>query len=610
VLDIIVGKVSEGPRTEAGRDLLHVSLTNKTFQAAVAGSQPARHRLLQAPVVPKARELAKQLIGNDALENAERNLCLRALCLLDRQQQAHVVLSGLPDRSLCDREDIKETGIYQAYEQLVPRLAQLDKTLRTELATGATMKMYLANTAMAVSGLGGWLAHLDAPLVDRLVDAATGQPSQEWRSQVSPDHASRYLDPLEHMSDQLRAQAIRGLSVGLGHMKPDQRQRMYNAAMTIVEAQHRGWVFEGLCGEMKYLPEEQQDELFERAMALTDPEHLAHALVGLAKAIDVLKGDRTETVLTKALQLPDGDSEETERKRRVVCALATQVEHLTPTQREVLVARILSVGSWREIAALGPGLGHVDPRQQDQLLETVARLQNSDKAWAIAGSIPYPATHEEPPALPVLAAALPSLAPARRDKLAAIVLGLGREGSASATSDMAFAIGALGPHLEHLQEDRRNALVDQALRVLGGQQVDRLCCIIRTMTSGLGAGLGALREDQRQALVDAVANMPSLLPRSCEDRSYTDSPFTDRLMDCAEAIAGLASGQRHLSTPQFKELIEAADRLKAKYEVADKEWESGDANPERALLADWERALIKRYRLQAMAVAFFGLAAA
>jgi hypothetical protein len=77
------------------------------------------------------------------------------------------------------------------------------------------------------------------------------------------------------------------LSAGLAHMGPAQRQSLWQAAMTIGEAQHKGWVLEGLCAETKHLPAEQ-GTLFDQAMALSDPAHLAPALAGLARAIDVL----------------------------------------------------------------------------------------------------------------------------------------------------------------------------------------------------------------------------------------------------------------------------------------------------------------------------------
>jgi len=615
VLGIIASKLSEAPPVEAQRDVVRASLASKEFQAAVAGEKPAMHRLLQAPLVQKARKLAEKLAGSNDPQPSQRDLCVTALELMDRQHQEWVISSVLSGSSQSDDddrfcEDIKQTEIYQVYDKLAPRLAHLDKTLQTKLVTKAAALPYPADAAMAAGGLGGGLAHLDPPLIDWLVDVATGQPSEIRRAQLYPFAGGNFAF-LKNLNEHWRAQAIRALSAGLAHMNPHQRQRMYEAATRIGEPQHQGWVLEGLGGEMKYLPPKQQDELFERASLLSDPAHLAHALAGLARSIDVLSEERTETVLAAALQLPERNDAERKRKRDVVCALATQVEHLTPTQRERLVARILSGRSCNEIEALGPGLGHLPPEQQDQLLETVASLSRYDKAAIVAGHTPTPSSRIGWSALqakPAMAAALPSLAPARRDKVAAIVLGIYLERDDSATHYTARAIGALGPHLKHLEEGRRNALLEQAMLVLGHPHTESWRPhTIQAMTRGLGTGLGALREDQRQALVTTVVNMDSLLPSSGRDPS-----FANRLMNYAEAIAGLASGQQHLSTLEFKELIEAADRMQAACGFTDNnfdwmletlQWVPED---ERAVHARSERLRI----VEALAVALIGLAAA
>lgn len=99
----------------------------------------------------------------------------------------------------------------------------------------------------------------------------------------------------------------------------------------------------------------------------------------------------------------------------------------------------------------------------------------------------------------------------------------------------------------------------------------------------------ALGEEKHQAQVSAVADMASLLPSSGRDPS-----FARRLMNCAEAIAGLASGRQHLSSPQFEELIHAAGRLEAACELAGK------------YATDHE----KRLQNETLAAALFGLAAA
>lgn len=251
------------------------------------------------------------------------------------------------------------------------------------------------------------------------------------------------------------------------------------------------------------------------------------------------------------------------------------------------------------------------PKQQDQLLETVASLPCDDKAAIVAGHIPHHSSRIERwsamQAKPAMAAALPSLEPARRDKLAAIVLGIYLERGDSATHYTARAIGALGPHLEHLEEGRRDALLEQAMHLLGHPYTDNeVSHTILAMTRGLGAGLGALREDQRQALVTTVVNMDSLLPSSGQDPC-----FANRLMNCAEAIAGLASGQQHLSTPQFDKLIKAAGRVQAAGGFADNafDWKPEDLK-QGSEYAKRERARRERLRNEALAVAFFGLAAA
>lgn len=204
------------------------------------------------------------------------------------------------------------------------------------------------------------------------------------------------------------------------------------------------------------------------------------------------EGPRTEagrhlvhaSLANKALRTAVADSESATHR-----LLQAPLEHLSPTQRERLVAGILQGQSYLEFKALTPGLGHVVPEQQHQLLEAVAGLSYSRKIAIVAGDIPLPRLHGEQcsarQAKPALAAALPSLDPELRDKVAAIVLGIWPESGDSAAGDITRAIGALELHLGHLEEGRR-----QALRVLRRPRTERWAAhTLQATTQGLGRRL-------------------------------------------------------------------------------------------------------------------------
>jgi len=555
-LSVVWRKLSEGPPEAARRNVLFLAMTNKAFLKSAAVDETAKIRLLEAALVQKTCKLVDRLRDYFRIADADRvGLLASVLRVVNPQVQSRLITGwGRPDDWREPRphedDDIRRRELYKAFQEFVPHLAHLDETRRSELVHKATDCIDPALAAMAIGGLSRGLAHLTAPMIEQLMGRAFGLQNKKWR-----------------------AQAIRDLSDGLAHMNPGQRQRMVQAAVSIHDPQLLGWVLEGLCAELEHLPAER-GELFERAMALSAPAHLARALTGLAGALGVLDDAHQETVLTKALSLPAPHP-----RHEVVCALAAKAEHLGPQQRRRLVDAILQTRSHHEIAALGASLGHVSTDQQDLLLEVVANLEHTQKAVALEG----------------LAAGLPSLGPSHRDKLAASVLALDKLHWKTAA-----VIGAMGPHLKHLGDSRRDALFDQALLALGDIAETHALEDMKALTAGLATGLAALREDQRQTLVTEAVTLASRVPR--RSRRNLCNHTCNSLMLRANAIAGLASGRQHLKAQQFELLIEAAHQLQADCNAA---W-----LPRRQDREDGDLTLPDEASFVIPAVAFFALAAA
>lgn len=544
VLGQIAHRLTQGPGAEVGRNLVRASLASKALRAAVAGAcdGQARRHIQQGPAVQKARALAHALARDlgPNIRAAGLGLWRPALHLLSRTQQAQWAQAAVQRANLHQDlhwDDIGQTTLHHRFKQFVPHLAVLDATVRADIVSQALDQPDDAHVAMAIGGLGGGLAHLEAASISRLLDRGLSLPEGPGQ-----------------------AQALRDLSAGLAHMQPDQRQRLCEAALHMHQASHEGTVLQGLCAQLAHVPPPWRDPLFSRAMALADAAHPAHPLAGLARGLPGLDEHATEAVLSKALGLSHPECHE-----RAICALASRLESLDAGQARRLAEAVLRLAPARAVMALGPGLGRLPADLQDRVLHAAAGLAGADKAGALRA----------------LAAGLPAQAPGRHDQVAAILLGMD-----STDWHTPGAIGALWPHLQHMHLDdgRRDALLDQALRALDHVARDPSRPQIETLTRGLGAGLGALREDQRQGLVTAVARLSSRIPQ-------THHPY-GRLMAAAQAIAGLASGGLHLSTRQFDELLEAADQL-----------QQACRNAERS------RGLMQRSSLHIAAVAYFGLAA-
>lgn len=504
-LGLITAALSRRPGLDASRDVFNLSRTSKALQASVATDVHARRQLMRGPVLDIAQELICRFLGNTTSAWKSR-LCIPVLSLLDPSQQARLVGIQLNPASV-GSDGL--TRSREAFRNFVPQLAHLDKPLRAELAVRASGCNDDEAAATAVGGLGGGLAHLDEPSIELLVNKATRLQEEMWR-----------------------ARAIHDLSAGLAHMNADLRQRMRQAAMGMQDPDRLGLAIAGLCAELKHLPPEQHGLLFEQALSLPlSSWGRALALAGLAASVEVLNEEQKETLLTQTLSLPNDAAGN--YRARAVAAFAAGVAHLDPEQCRRLVDSILALRSDKAMAALGPGIERVAPDQQDRLLEVLAGLDDNHKAAAIAG----------------LAAGWLPRKGSRPDSMVALVLAM------DSRISMAEAIGALGPHLKHLKADRLDAVVEQALCLLGDKAVSRNFNhkAIHALTAGLGAGMQALREEQQDALVSAVAAMA---PSNAVDKC-------DSLFAIAAAIAGLASGQQHLSEPQFKTLIEATGRLKA-----------------------------------------------
>jgi hypothetical protein len=523
VLSLIANKLAQGPRVDAAREVVRLSVVNQALREAVGTDPQARRRRTDGPLIENARQLIKELLSerqNDPDPQARfprrvvgrqpRALpCLQVLGLLDRQQQATLV------RLLVDQEDRSGNWHvlpirFTAFSDLAPHLAELDPAVRADLVEWAIDYQSEAFTALAICGLGGALAHLEDASISQLVQRATTlrRPPK-------------------------RAEAIRALSTGYGHMKDAPRQQLWQATMDLQDHQeHQGVAIQGLGAQLKYLLPDQQTHLFQLAIGLDDAKGRYPALIGLAASIEVLDSEQRQTLFTQALNLPAWHA----WRWALVCTLAAGVEHLTPGEYAQLVGAIQGLGDSgpaRAVAVLGAHSKHVDPQQQHQWLDGAADWSDEDRARVVQG----------------FAAGFQDMEPACRRKVGALALGLDSDNC------KAVAIGALGPHLKHLDEDQRHAVIEQACRVLDGEIVHHtlISSQVRRLTTGLGAGLEALRMDQRDALVAAVAALP--LP------SFDDTDLTSGMQKIAEAVAGLASGQQHLSEASFATLVQATSRL-------------------------------------------------
>jgi hypothetical protein len=536
MLALIANKLAHGPRAEAVRDVVRLSVVNRALREAVTTDSHARRRLRDdAPLFGNARQLIKELLSGDPNPQPEEaRLCLPVLGLLDRQQQATLV-RALTDPASYSCDHCR--SIHRAFEELVPRLAELDPPLREDLVERAIGYPEDKIAASAIGELAGGLAHLDTPLIDRLVHRATTLRRRDWR-----------------------ANAIVHLSVGCGQLNPDQRQRLWQATQDL-QGQHPS-VMQGLGAQLKHLLPNQRTHLFEQALHLRSLNQRAIVLTGVAASIDVLDKQQRTILFTQALSFPAGSWQ----RANIVCALAAGVKHMTDDERIQVVNAVRGLGLDRDrgTAILGARLAHLEPEQQHQLLDDAAGWPDAEKATAVAG---FSTIFVSPAIRPVMAVAgfaaeVQGMEPACRRKVGNLVLGMTDDDA------MARAIGALGPQLRHLDGDQRDAVVKQALRLLSSETVcgasssDRP---LRALTAGLGAGMEALRGQQRDALVAAVAAMHRHSSPGALDFRH--------LPAIATAIAGLASGQQHLSEAGFAALVQAASRVEndlpmARYQLA------------------------------------------
>jgi len=500
VLPSIVTQLAQRSPAEAARDIAHTAAVNKALQSAVATNQHATRCMDR---VPNVRHLIEHLLSGSPDPNPrDARLCVPVLGLLSRREQAMLV------RVLTSPA---AHGMYHwtrhddPFSELVPHLAELDPPLRATLVEQA-IRNELAEpaAAQAIARLGRALAHLDPPLIDQLLNRATGLHTEL-----------------------ARASAIRGLCSGLGRMNQVQREQLWRAAMALPTC--RFIALRGLRAQLEHLLPEQRQQVFMQATSAgLEPWQQAQALSGLAASMEVLDQEQRQALITLGYSLPDEDGSRGE----AVCALAAGVKHLQPGQRSQLVTEILGLGSAmdrsRAIAQLGAQLGHLAAGQQAELLQAAAAWRVDAKAKAVTG----------------FAAGLQHMDPEHRRTLVTLVLGM------DVDSCMAEAIGALGPQLKHLDRDLRDALVEQALRLLGHEACRNPNCRaqVRTLSAGLGAGMEALREDQHAALVAAAMD-----PRSLRTASH--------LPAVAAAIAGLSAGLRHLSKDSIAALQQAATSL-------------------------------------------------
>ena len=537
-LGLIAHKLSEGPLTEAGRHLANASMTNRALRAAVAGDDHARRCLLRAKLQAKARQLAGSLLSGNPGANQAR-LCLPFLGLLNLPEQTKLV-GVLMDRTTYDPGRFPSVYIFK---QLVPHLANMDPLLHAKLAIEATRYTEDHSVSLAIQGLSGGLAHLDEPSIGQLLDKATR---------------------LHGIAD--RASALRSLSRGLDHMNPNQQQRLLQAAMrvamqvamTIEDRVAQDRVNAGLCAQLKHLPPSERDRLFNWAINVPNGSTVWPKVVkGLAASAGVLEQRQKETLLTKVLDPTSCSSFiVAQHTKRGIRALAAHMEHLEPDQRLRLVNWTLQHFRGDVApASLVSGLKHMAPHQQDQLLEAAANVPPSEQGRVVMDFV----------------AALPSLEPAHCGKVVALTLGIVNGWRHEDEDARAQAMGALGPHLKHLEEDHRNTVAERALRMLENYALPTdllMWTDVPALTLGLGAGMEALQNDLRDKLVNAVAAFafnPHLFRHKDE---YRHSVSVEKI---AGAIAGLASGWRHLSGPQFQTLIDAASRLEERIEQARRE---------------------------------------
>lgn len=528
VLVTVAEKLVQGPRADVA-DLVRTAAVNKALRSALTTDPQTLRRLRLAPIEHSARCLMACLlpVGPDPYE---ASLCLPVLDRLKVHEQTALVRSlTVPERPG------QPLWTPHPFRVLAARLPDLARPAQVELLRRVALQHSTPDIAPAIGGMGVGVAHLHAGDIDLLLDRAAG---------IHDDDA--------------RAVALCGLCAGFGPMNDPQRLRLWDGVMALESS--LGRALQGLGAQLKHLDDSQRNQVFVRAMQLNDSLESAMALSGLAASMDVLTQAQRQALVRRGLCLPNGLTGE---RQAMVCAFAASVEHLATNQRIELIAEILGPGAASiedrsaALAALGAHLGHLTPGQQAQLLEAAAAWPDHARAKALTG----------------LAAALPHLAPAHRRGVADLALTMKQDPCA------ARAIGALGPHLKHLDDGLRDALVTHALQLLGRLDSHLIASPedVQALAAGLGAGMAALRAEQRSALVATALGT----------RSRWAYPQLPKL---AAAIGGLAAGQQHLSDPEHAALVQAAAHLQTDLRLA-----VGSQ-----VLSSWEGT-------QAQAVALFGL---
>jgi len=506
--DDLLKKIIKPRPGDLGRDLPAVHDTCTAFRKIVAKDADLRFRHMLGRIARWADASADRVSRGDTAELAWH---VPLLPLLGPAQRAHLVDCALHR----DANDPIHKQV-RAIREMAQGAAHLDPSLQARLVNQAIDFARGNDFVEALKGFGTELAHLDENLRRRLIDKATG---------------------LE--GDAARASAIGVFSTGLEHLAPPLRQTVLAAALhistLISDAPWQIMASAHLCKGLKYLDAHHRRVLVERAPLG------ASAIGNMGGSLECLNRDQRDALVKRALSLTDGPYQHY-FTHKAICGLGAGLVHLEPQQIDALVtasttrlpAELGSRSSGRStaasaIAALGTNLRHLTDAQQDKLFEAATHL-HPHIPTAIAG----------------LAAGLASLdLSVRKDQLGGRLVDMTL--SLPLDSGRAFAIGALGPMLGHLKQDRHEGLVHAAISLFK-EPMRTFSVPVRAMSAGLSAGFGSLHPDLRSKLVATVT-----LPQSSDEYH--------QLCCAAEAIAGLGAGLPHLDEAQGKALFAAAARI-------------------------------------------------
>lgn len=297
---------------------------------------------------------------------------------------------------------------------------------------------------VAFASLALMLRHLTGEQKERIVNAATK------------------LRPPSQL-----VEALEGLVVAMGELTDDQRRRLLNSGLNNVPPQFVAPAVIALAAGMPHFDDQNFDRLIHSLRTMDHPMQALAAIKVSASEMAKLRGDRSQRLVSAALDLQTSYA-----RKKALVALARQIVHLDAADGN----RIIQAATGLHVA-----------RDRCEVLSVLAP-EAPQSVFDHIRALPAQVRHE---ALAPLATRLSSLYDYQRQDLIKDILATGDQYKAD-------LLAALGPNVDHLTREERDAVLAAAMEL--PDEAHMMCALV-----GLRALAGDLTDQQFARLEQVVA---------------------------------------------------------------------------------------------------------